>query len=145
MDRQKHVDHAEARDGTAYIRVLDQHGKTAVTKEIIYVPPVAPRKEDQEDAELNPEKKQGDSQRTVHLIRLCEIQAEAATPLALGHRRDAIGDVAIVDVHRVHVAERIERSFRFARGFQRSAKIVAEREDRLLFEARRIQCALIPE
>ena len=48
---------------------------------------------------------------------------------------DAVGDVAIINIGGVDLAETVQRRVRFARGFQRQPQIVAQRQRRFLFQS----------
>src|SRR5271155_2988443 len=58
---------------------------------------------------------------------------------------DSIGNVAIVDIHCVDLAETIERLFRFAGIFKRHREIVAQGENSVLLEPGHFKGALVPD
>ena len=77
------------------------------------------------------------------------IGAQAGLPVLLEVSRklvalefgDAVGYIAVVNIHGVDLAEAVERLLRFAGIFEGHAQIVAQRENRILLEAGRFERA----
>ena len=60
-------------------------------------------------------------------------------------RGDAVGNVAVINIHRINLAEAVERRVGLARHVERHRQIVAQRQNRFLIEPRHIERALIPQ
>src|SRR6266851_154453 len=63
----------------------------------------------------------------------------------LPQRGDAFGDIAVVDVHAVHLGEALQRSRLVASHLLRDAQVVTQRQNGLLIEPRGLQRALVPQ
>src|SRR5277367_175514 len=59
--------------------------------------------------------------------------------------RNVIGHVAIVNVHRIDLAETIEGCGRFTSHFERDAQIVTQRKNGFLLKLRNFEGSLVPQ
>src|SRR5579863_6309436 len=65
--------------------------------------------------------------------------------LVLLQRSDAVGNVAVINVHRINLTEAIERRVGLAGRVQRHRQVVAQRQHCFLIEPRHFKGPLIPQ
>lgn len=88
-------------------------------EEVVVFPKFRPREIEKEGSHLQAQDDKNDAKRFVHERRSVR-QRTRKLASGLLKRSDAVGDIAIIDIGRIHLREALQRRFNVTRGFLRN-------------------------